>query len=223
MAKVEIPEYPDNSFDKKQKSTELVVNEEKPIKKLKKGEAIRQKKGLGKKFSETFLANDAESVGKYLFKQVLVPAGKETLSECVTRGLDMFLYEDTRARVKPRGGYGRSYREEEHYSYDQRYKSGDSGRPRIASSDRKTLHFDNILFRTESGVKKAINSLYDLLEAKKVVTVADLYEIIGDEDSWDYTDTKYGWYSLEGIDYRRTRDREYWKLIMPRAEYIPSE
>ena len=215
MAKVEIPDYPDNSKSAKSKSEELAVVEP-DAKKVIQGGVVRKKKGLGKKFSETFLADDVDSVGRYLVSDVLIPAGKDTLSDFVNKGLDMFLYGDTRASSRRPRTSSKSGRDREYYSYDSISKGRSERRPTISQSDRKSLHFDDIILESRGDAERVLDELLDRIATYEVATVADLYDCVA--ISHDFTDTKYGWTDLSDAYVKRTRDG--YCIILPRAEYL---
>ena len=77
----------------------------KKIVKVVNGPVKTKKKSLGRRFSETFIGEDKETVKSYLLFDVIVPAVKDTISELVKSAIDMILFGDTKAsNVRRRGG-----------------------------------------------------------------------------------------------------------------------
>lgn len=225
MAKVDIPEYPDNSITKdesgEEKPSARIVDNSKRTVKVK-------KKGLGKKFSETFLAEDADIVGKHLTKEVLIPAAKDTFSEFVSRGLDMFLYRNDEYRPSRSGYSGRSRsksgRDREYYSYDEPHRRRrEDDRVRMTDRGRSMSSFD-LEFDYRDDAMDVYHFMKDKLhyEEYPFVGVRDLFEFVKSRFDWDFkydwSYDRYGWYNLDDMTVRKVRDK--WVLKLPRAELI---
>lgn len=190
--------------------------------------AVRRKKSLGKRFGETFFGGDVRSAMAFVLQDVLVPAVKDTLSDALTKGFEQMIFGESRA---PRRRSGYSYGGSNGYvSYD-RYGSSRSSYQRgsVTPRDRddnyrsmsrrgKANHnFDEILMATRHEAETVLSRMYDLLEKYEVVSVSDLYELVG--ESSDYTDAKWGWTDLRGSGV--TRVREGFLLDLPKP--IPIE
>lgn len=222
MSKVQIPDYPDNSNATKAKESEekkeIAVQDQ--DKKVIQGKAKVKKKGLGKKFSETVFAEDADSVGSYLISDVLAPAAKDTFVDFMHKGVEMLIYGDTRASSS--GYHKRSSRDDEYYSYDN-HSRRDRGRSesRRPARRRRSLIFDDITFETRGDAERALDELFDRLDTYRYVTVADLYDVA--EISHDFTYEKWGWTDLDpNIRPRRCRDGSY-MIPLPKAEYLDND
>ena len=209
MAIAKMPEeYPDNSDAAK---APVAVREEEEHTGVVSGKVTRRKKSALKRVSESMFANDVEDIKKYLLLEVLKPAAKDTLSELVSRGLDMMLYENsrgsnTRSRIGSRtGGYHNKYNQSERRE-----------RPQISQRDRRMLHFDDIILDNRGDAEQVLDYLRRRIDDYEVATVADFYDAV--EVTSDYTDTKYGWYDLEDAYVRRVRDG--FQIFLPRAEHI---
>lgn len=207
MPEVKMPEYPDNSDAAK---APVAVREEEHTGVVS-GRVTRKKKSALKRASESMLANDAEDIKSYLVFDVLIPAAKDTLSDLVSKGLDMMLYTDsrgsnTRSRSSRRtGGYHNKYNQPERRE-----------RPQISQRDRRMLHFDDIILDNRGDAEQVLDYLRRRIDDYEVATVADFYDAV--EVTSDYTDTKYGWYDLEDAYVRRVRDG--FQIFLPRAEHI---
>lgn len=217
MATVKLPEYPDNSetlrhptkveLEKENKEPEG-RSDEKPVLH---GKATRKKKGLAKRFGETFLSEDRGDVGEYLIFDVLIPAAKDTLTDLVGRGLEMLLYGEARGSSSRSRSSGRTG----YHNYNK-YSQTERRRPQTTTRARRTLDFDDIVFDSRADAERVLDYIIGRIEDYEVATVADFYDAA--EITSDYTDSKYGWYDLADAYVKRVRDG--FTIILPRPEQI---
>lgn len=205
MAKVEMPDYPDNSENAKVEAPVPVVEEHKGVIS---GKATRKKKGALRRASETMIADDAETIKSYLIFDVLIPAAKNTLSDLVSKGLDMVLYGDARSS----SGRSSSRSRTEHRDYNK-YSQSSSKRREMSDRDRKMLIFDDIILDSRGDAEQVLDYLLGRIDDYEVATVADFYDAV--EVTSNYTDTKYGWYNLDNAYVRRVRDG--FQVVLPKA------
>src|SRR5690242_343682 len=86
-------DYPSNSNKGKEKKADA---EPKKVEKVISGEAVRRKKPLGKRFSETFAGGDAKSVWSYVFLDVIVPAAKDMVVDAASQGVERLIFGEVR-------------------------------------------------------------------------------------------------------------------------------
>lgn len=81
-----------------------------------------------------------------------------------------------------------------------------SGRPTRSISDagRRNHDFDEVVFESRVEAQEALDSMRDRLEQYDVVSVSDLYSIVGIDDT--IQDNKWGWTNLDGSYVRRYRN-----------------
>lgn len=181
-----------------------------------------KKKTLGDKFKETFVQDDAKTVGNYIFIDVVVPTIKDTIIDIVTKGINMLLwggdrgYNRTNSRHRRAGSniQGPQYTNYGSYSYNsfrdqQSYRSLDK-------YSRENHNFDTILFDTRSQARDVRDKLVDIIEAKNEATVADFYSLCRIRS--EYTDEYYGWRELGVSRIRSYRDK--FILVLPRPIYL---
>ena len=193
-------EYKANSHRVKeeQKNKEVVKKDIQPVAKAK-----TKKKSEVKKFADVFIAEDITSVKDYIVNDVLIPAAKKAISDIITNGIDMILYGEAKGRDRRRDGGSRvSYTK--YYERD-RDRDYDRGRAR-----RSVYDYDDIILDTRGEAEDVLNRMDDLIDAYGMVSVADLYDLVG--VSGNYTDNKYGWTNLRNAEVRRTRDGYLLKL-----------
>lgn len=200
--------YTPNSHKYKQEQKEKA---EKPqMKKVVKGSVKTKKKSKVNKFTELFLPSDVTSIKDYVIHDVLIPAGKKLVSDTV----DTVLYGEPGRRkdTKRSSGSFVSYR-----SYSDRDKRDRDDR-RSSYRDRRGYDYDDIILETRGEAEDVLTCLEEALDRYDVVSVADLYDLVGMSRVSVHTDNKYGWTSLRNADIIRTRDG--YQLKLPRVEPI---
>lgn len=203
----EVEKYPSNSYtnrmDKKPK---------KEIKPVVKNEVRIQKKGLGEKFSETFLQADIQSVKNSVIFDILIPAAKDMLSD-MTKGLvDGLLYGDRHgSRTYRDRGSSRVYRKYDNcYDEQPRRRRREDDDPPFASS-RSIV--DNLIFKTRGEAEEVLSNAIDYIEEYDSISVKDLYAYANKKS--DFTKEKYGWYDLSSASVERIREGYLLKLPKP--------
>lgn len=203
----EVEKFPSNSYTNR--------TEKKPKKEIKpvvKNEVRIQKKGLGEKFSETFLQADIQSVKNSVIFDILIPAAKDMLSD-MTKGLvDGLLYGDRRgSRTYRDRGSSRVYRKyDDCYDDRPRRRQREDDDPPFASS-RSIV--DNLIFKTRGEAEEVLSNAIDYIEEYDSISVKDLYAYANKKS--DFTKEKYGWYDLSSASVERIREGYLLKLPKP--------
>lgn len=203
--------YPSNSLNKKKKEKDVELPK-KTVEKVVTGEVTVKKKTIGDKFKETFVADDAENVGSYIFKDVVIPTVKETIVDIVTKGINMIFYGDTRSAKSSTSQPTSSF------NYG-RYFTPDSQRRVIDNRTRVSHNFNNLEFTTRGEAEEVRNNLVELTYMYGQATVADLYDLAGITS--EYTDHKYGWEELGSSKVRRVSNG--YIIILPKAMLLEGE
>lgn len=201
--------YPSNSLTKHEaaKPEEKKKPDIQPI--VKEGVAMK-KKGLGDKFSETFLVSDIKSVFSEMIFDVLIPSVKDAISELVRGTVDGMLFGGTRrgpsrrdrSFTKPYVSYRDSYD-------DRRRDIRDRRRPAPSL-------VDDLTFNSRADAEDVRSAMLDLIDEYQVASVKDLYSYAGLKS--DFTMEKYGWYDLSDSSIRRVS--EGWLLSLPKPKII---
>lgn len=203
-------QFPGNSH----KSKEEPAAEEKQIEKIVTGTVTRKKKGLGRKIAETFTGDDARNVAQYVIFDVAVPALKSMMLDMLIQGGERMFFGETRGRS------GRSVGTKSTYtSYNKMYDRRDSSSPiprTLSQRARATHDFDEIILETRVEAENVLDGLDMILRQYDLVTVADLYQLLGMSPS--FTDDKYGWTDLRGSSVRNTRGG--YRLELPHTSPI---
>lgn len=210
MAKVSIPDYPDNSskplIDIRSAEENYIAEDVKATtevaqkmtasepKKVVTGEVVRKKKSLGRKFKDTFVSEDAGSVGDYLVFDVLVPALKDTLYNAVANSVSMFLFGSSR------GPMADSYSRRDYSAYSRPQKGAKTsyrGSEDRYERRRDILEYDEIEFNNIVDANKVCDRLMWRMKEYGVVTLSDFYDLVGITP--DFTYEKYGWYDFGNV------------------------
>ena len=163
---------------------------------------VRPKSGLHK-LTDVFISEDAANVKSYIVMDVLVPAVKKAISDIVRDGIDMILYGESKGRSSSSSSYV-SYRD---------YSRRDEDRFRDRDRDRRGYNHDDIVLESRGEAEEVITRMDELIETYGVVSVADLYDLVG--KTCEYTDNKYGWTNVRNAEPIRVRDG--WMLRLPKA------
>lgn len=211
-------DFPSNSKQAK-KAQDVKEEEPKKVEKVVAGDVQRRKKPLGKRFSETFFGGDARSVASFVVLDVMIPAAKDMVADAVSQGVERTLFGEARSssrRSASRYGSGSPLGHVD-------YRSASGGRAprreeaRVPSRRARAAHdFDEIIIPTRVEAEEVVDRMFDMLGRYDIVTVADLYDLVG--ITGDYTDEKWGWTELRGAGVRRVRNG--YLLDLPRPEHI---
>ena len=194
-------DYKPNSHKSKNQS-----DHEKKVEKIVSGQVKAKKKSEVRKLADVFIQEDVDNVKTYILMDVLVPAVKKAISDIVTNGIDMVLYGESRDRKKNHASSKVSYR-----SY---YDRKDSDRERHSNSRvGRGYDYDDIILDNRGEAEEVLARLDDLIDTYEVVSVADLYDLVG--ISCNYTDNKYGWTNIRNASVVRVKDG--YMIKMPKA------
>lgn len=196
-----------NSHKFKAEQKELA--EKKKVEKVISGTAKIKKKNEIRKFADVFISEDATNVKSYILMDVLVPAIKKAISDIATDGIDMILYGRTGGSKRRSSSSGASY-----VSYNRYSDRRDDRRYENERGLRSRYSFEDIVLDDKGEAEEVLERMDELIEAYGMVSVADLYDLIG--VSCEYTDNHYGWTSLGNAEAVRARGGGY-ILKLPRV------
>lgn len=190
----------------------------KKVERVTRGDAVRRKKPLGKRFAETFVGGDARSVMGYIMLDVLVPSAKDTIADVFTQGVERMLFGEARSSSRRTGRFSNgstSYTPYNRYAPTRPAGQRDRDEPRhLSRRSRATHDFDEIILPTRVEGEEVVDQLFELVSKYDAASVADLYGLIGADS--DHVDQKWGWTDLRGAGV--TRVRGGYLLDLPRPE-----
>ena len=197
------------NYKPKEKTNENLPAEKK-VEKVITGSATAKKKGLGKKFTDIFIAEDARSVGDFILQDIIVPAAKSLFVEMISGGANMIAYGERgpsgRRSTAERYGYG-------HRSGYTNYNRVSDRRDSRPISRSEAYSYDDIYLETRGEAEAVLTRLDEQIDEYGTASVNDLYDAVGITGS--FTDCKYGWTDLRSASVVRTRDG--YMLKLPRA------
>lgn len=196
---MEIENYQSNSY--KSKETQERTDEKKKVEKVIVGQAKTKKKSGVSKFVGGLIADETQNIKTYLFKDVVIPTIKKTITDVV----DMILYGGSKRSSSSRSIASRvSYR-----SYYDEPRTARRDEPRTVQG----YSYDDVILETRGDAEEVLDKLNEIIDVYQIASVADLYDLVG--ITGNYTDNKYGWTNLSNADVVRTRDG--YQLKLPRA------
>ena len=196
-------DYKPNSNLSKQREAETERNPR--AQKIVSGTVITKKPSKAKKITSEFIQEDVGNIKNYVVFDVLIPSLKKMIFEGVTNAFGMLLGQNGAKRnTTSSSGISR-------ISYGRYYDSPTYAQPRI---NRGTaFDFDNIILSSIGEANAVLTQMDDILEQYKIVTVADLYDLLGLVPP--HTANNYGWTDLRTA--RADRVSEGYLLRLPRA------
>lgn len=156
------------------------------------GIVVKQKKPLGRKFAEAFTGDDAQSVGNYVFMDVIIPAAKNMFVDAVTQGIERMIFGEAPSRRSgSRSSYGGSRGSSQYVPYNKMSEPERTGRTSWSDRGRSTHNFDEIILKTRGDAERVLDSLAEVIDKYDVASIADLLDLVDITSS--YVDNKFGW------------------------------
>jgi len=215
--------YPANSQKAQPRRVEETnAPEDKKIEPVVTGEVTRRKRPLGKRLSETFMGGDARGVWYFVAMDVLLPAAREMVADAISQGVERMIYGETARPTGRRPGARRSNGTTVYDSAPSRatsrdpFQRGEDPRASVGRPHRRSQDIGDVVLASRVEADEVLDNMYRLLERYKVVTVADLCDLIN--ETGQFTDDKFGWTSLHGSRVYRSGGR--YVLALPRVEEL---
>lgn len=204
------------------KEREKVTETPKPDKKVERvitTEVVRKPKTISRKFKDVFFGGDAKQAARYISTDVLLPALRNLIVDMTSKGIERIVYGDTRRRIP----YQRTDYTSRYYvnnpltqrpmPMDPRDRANLPDQPRV----RQNRHeMNDIILTSREEADLVLERLNDILENYQVVSLADLYVLLGLETS--FIDNKWGWTYLNNATVRQIR--QGYLLELPLLEEI---
>lgn len=203
--------YPSNSREKKTQDPKT----DKKVEKIITGQVVKREKPLGRKIAETFVGDDVQSVGSYILFEVLIPAAKSMISDAASQGVERILFGDASSRrISSRSRNSAPISYNRMHSGSTRSDLDRPGGREFSQRARSNHNFDEIVLETRVEADEVLESMGDVISNYDIVTVADLYDLVGITGS--FTDDKWGWSDIRGAGVTRVRNGYLLNLPRPR-------
>ncbi len=204
-------DYPSNSNN--------VIEKKSDIEPMKLEGKVKTKRSLMKSVKDEFVNEDAPSIGNYILFDILFPALRDLVADIGHSTIDLAM--GGRGYGRPRRSYNSYDRRDSYISYNRMY---DDRRPRRRDRDddryerNRSRDLDDLIFESRRDAEDCLERMIDRLERYGCVSVADLYDIIGETVFGDWTKDDWGWEDLSTARIRKVRDG--WLLDLPRVRPI---
>lgn len=175
--------------------------EKKKIEKVVNSKVTKREKSLSKKLAGKFFGEDFSEVISYVCTDVILPAFKKMLWEGISNGSELLIFGEIRNK-KTKSGFN---------NYGTYFREPSTKRSRDRRS-RARGEMAELVFEDRWDAQDLLDSALDYLETYDSITVADIYEMAGED--FDHIDTQYGWENLKGA--RVVRSRDDYILELPR-------
>jgi hypothetical protein len=188
------------------------------VQKVVHGNVTERKPGLGKRIKDTFLGGeDIQTVLENVVVDVVVPQVKDLMFDFVSTTVQRKLFGTSRpirtGNTSGNGGakinYGGMFN-----GNSQQNPAGRAGQAEPAKTSRTSKAYENLVFDNRGDAESVIDALATAIDQYNVVTLSDLYEMIG--HTGKYTDEKYGWDTMVGATVHRVRDGFLLQLPEPK-------
>lgn len=210
--------YSGNSYQDKA-AKEEPQEEREEVKKVVSGKVVQQKKSLGRKISDAFTGDDAQSIMGYVIFDVVIPAGKDMLFDAVKEGFQRALYGDAPGRSS-HTSYSSPLARNNNTPYNRASSNdwvpGGSQRT-VSSSGRRNHKFEEVILETRGEAELVCEELIELIQKYGSATVADFYSLIG--TTGEFTDTQHGWVDVRDIGQPK-RLRNGWVMSLGKTEEL---
>ena len=202
MAELELKDYKPNS-NRSRETGARELPEKKKVEKLDIGEVKSKKKSGFSRFRDSVIKEDAHNVGSFVMEELFIPKLIDMIVDMGKGAIEMAFYGETRSADRGRRSPGSRISYSSYYDDDgRRWKDRvHDGRYRD-----EIYYYDELKFNSRSDADSVLDGMYGILDQYKVVTVADLFDLVGMPGR--YTDNKWGWTDLRG-SYIRRIGREY--------------
>jgi hypothetical protein len=220
-------EFPGNSQQRRAVPSQPPAATEKPEKKIEKvvsGEVVRRKQPFSKRLRSIFMGGDSQSVKDYVMLEVIVPAFKDTIADAVTGGIERMIFGEN---YRPGPRRGSRYAPGPHNQFNYASISNrnsvvgaafrEDPRGQLSRRGRSSHNFDEVIFPSRADAEAVLTQMFELLDQFEVVAVSDFLELSG--VSGNFTDHRFGWTDLRGVQAHRTRGGGY-ILGLPPTEPI---
>lgn len=188
-------DFPKNSFEKQppQQNKKVIQPVTTNVTEVKKKKFFN--------FKGKILSTDADSVGAFVVSEVILPKIKDMISGAVKYSIDFILYGKNGASVGGnRSGAGI-------INYNSQYRSS-LYQPSVPINMQQSgynrpvvntiYQVRDFVFGSRGEAETVAIALQDNIARYGSVSVNDFYDLIG--QNGQYTDQKYGWYDLAGME-----------------------
>jgi hypothetical protein len=203
-----------NEFPSNANTKPASASTEKKVEKVTTGTVGRRKTPLGKKFLETFIVGNTQSVAQYVVSDVIIPTLKDVITEIIQTTVERMLFGDRARPGRRPGTMGQSHTPYNRYAQSSSPNTWQSrGRPGVTTRTvTPTSGYEEIILATLPEANEVIDQMFTLCEKFNQVTLRDLHDLVGVESN--FAQDRWGWTDIRGL--RATRIREGYLIDLPK-------
>lgn len=181
---------------------------------------ILKRKGPLHRFKNLLIGGDMKSVTTYVFGDVLLPALKNMAYDTLSEGGKRLIFGDSGPRRRSgMGGIGlNAFDGRSRVRYDTPVdRSSRRGnlpdQPHLRAPSPRRHDAGEIILYSNEEATQVLERMADVIDKFEVVTVADLYDLVGVPSA--YVDNAWGWTSLHNAGIRQVREGYLLDLPVP--------
>lgn len=191
---------------------------EKNVQKVVTGNVTQRQKGIGFKFRKIFLGMDLKHTTDFVVSEYLIPELRDIIFRVGSRYLEGLIFGESRYARK-----ATEYRSTSKISYNnvtpapwrrdprEDYIDVRSTVGRVPDQQRPTRvdrrEIADIVLNSRAEAEMVVESMMDILSHYEVVTLADMYTLVGLPTS--FVDNNWGWKGLNDVTVRQIGGRGY--------------
>ena len=205
-------DYRNSNKAKAELAAKQSAQPEKKNTKVTQGQVVK-KKSTFKHFVNTFVQEDAKTVGDFVLEEVIEPGIKTIVSDIITNAISMFFWGKSgksttttpasRVRMDYSGIYSRQQNAQAKQHLQQR-----------TNQNTKAYYYDTLTFKNRNDAVAVLERMKEQLVIYQMVSVADFYDFAG--VSGNYTDNRYGWTDLNAASISNVPG-EGWRIDLPKV------
>jgi hypothetical protein len=196
-------DYQSNS--RKQREGLPIGESEKKVEKVVTGEVIQKPKSIGRKFKDIFFGGDIRLATRFVTGEVLLPALRNLVVEMTSKGIERVVYGESTFRRQYHDPRPRIMYNNPLYRPDPRQPNIPVPMRRIPDQNFRTRRdAQDIILQNREEAELVVERLIDIIDKYQVVSLADLYDLLGLQTS--HIDNKWGWTYLNNVEIRQIRD-----------------
>lgn len=149
--------------------------------------------------------SSGKAVGKYVLGSVILPSLKELLYNIIWKGTKEWLFPGSKGAPSEKSKTDSILSQVVSYrKYQNASTTTEQGVP--STSDGSVSR--DVILSDKNDATDLYNTVADVIERYKVITVAEFYELAG--HPINSTDNNYGWTSMGGMSIVEMSDGRYW-------------
>jgi len=198
------------------------AEEEKPrLKKIEGVSVTKTKPTLGKRIRENFGGQNLKTVAIGVLMEVVLPTGKDLLSDIIREASDRTIYGEsgrrrngTSALAQTIVGSGTRIRSTNYNGVSNQPRNVNAPNTSLSARERQQFDFSNLVFADRYQVEEVLERMSDAISEFGMVTVGDLFDLL-EETGNGFTDRKFGWDARAFAPAQPAKTREGWILDLP--------